>query len=69
MVICEISTAEGAASIYKTNHVLGSPEFILNVPWRTSLVTNQWVKKLTLLTVFCRNEQGDFREIFELFKI
>jgi len=33
------------------------------------LVTNQWVKKLTLLTVFCRNEQGDFREIFELFKI
>jgi len=32
-------------------------------------VTNQWVKKLTLLTVFCRNEQGDFREIFELFKI
>jgi hypothetical protein len=33
------------------------------------IVTNQWVKKLTLLTVFCRNEQGDFREIFELFKI
>jgi len=34
-----------------------------------NIVTNQWVKKLTLLTVFCRNEQGDFREIFELFKI